>query len=392
MSNTDSVTEVAWDPFNAPANPYSTYAAMRDHAPVHHNVERDIWALTRFEDVQAANRDWQTFSYAKGTLLDGIGDYFQPGNFLDEDPPLHTQLRAAVKDKFSVSVLRDSFSSMIDREVDQLLKELTSKDEFDFAIDLAWVLPIYVGSHILGFPQEDIPRLRDIADQAFAVNGEPGSGEASAAAVAVTAIRTYFEEQIEDRRRHPKDDLLTQIATATVDGKPIGDSAAGVAALVFGGSVDSTALAMTSVIDLLAKHPEQREWLVNNPELTEQAVEETLRFESPVQFMKRTTTRDVEMHDTTIPAGSPVCLMFGAANRDPRKFDRADEFDATRKFSRHIAFGDGVHHCIGAPIARIEATTTVRKFLELVPNFEVVDSWKIGGSLCGFRNLKIKRL
>lgn len=394
MTNTESVTDVGWDPLSLPSDPYSVYAAMRDDAPVSYDAKSDVWALARFADVQAANRDWQTFSYSQGTLLDGIGDYLQPGNFLDEDPPLHTQLRAVVKDKFTVSTLRESFTSVIDREVEDMLTEMTSADEFDFGLDCAWVLPILVGSHILGFPREDIPRLRDIADQAFAVKpGLPGSGEASAAAVAVTAIRQYFEEQIDDRRRNPRDDLLTQIATARIDGKPVGDAAVGIAALIFAGSVDSTALAMTSVVDLIAQHPDQREWLINNPDLTGQAIEEGLRFESPVQFMKRTTTRDVELHETTIPAGSTVCLVYGSANRDPRHFDRADEFDVQRKFSRHIAFGDGVHHCIGAPIARIEATTTVRRFLELVPDYEIVESKHIaGGSLRGFRSLKIRRL
>ena len=393
MTSTGSVAEVTWDPFNAPEDLYSVYAAMRDQSPVYHNVERDVWGLSRYEDVRAANRDWQTFSYSQGTVLDGIGNYLQPGNFLDEDPPLHTQLRDVVKDRFSVKALRDTFGPVIDQEVETLLAQATSSDEFDFGLDCAWVLPIVAGCHLLGFPREDIDRLRGIADRAFAVKpGPPGSGAASAAAVATAAIREYFVEQIEDRRAHPTDDLLTQIATATVDGKPIGDAAAGIAALIFAGSVDSTALALTNVVNLLAEHPEQREWLVNNPELTEQAVEEALRFESPVQLMKRTTTRDVDMHDVTIPAGSAVCLIFGSANRDPRKFERADEFDVQRKFSRHIAFGDGVHHCIGAPIARLEATTMLRRLLEIVPEYEIVESRKIAGTLRGYRNLKLRRL
>ncbi|XVQ06420.1 cytochrome P450 [Spirillospora sp. CA-255316] len=392
MSNTGSVTEVTWDPFNAPKDPYPTYAAMREHAPAYHNAEVDVWAFSRFADVQAANRDWRTFSYAKGTVLDGIGDFLQPGNFLDHDPPLHSQLRAVVKDKFSVSALRESLSSVIADEVDQLLVGTSDADEFDFGLECAWVLPVVAACHLMGFAREDIDRLRGIADNAFAVKpGPPGSGEASAAGIATAAVRAYFEEQIEDRRRHPKDDLLTHIATATVDGQPIGDSAAGIAALIFAGSADTTALTLTNLVNLLAEHPEQREWLVKNPDKTEQAVEEVLRYESPIQLMKRHTTREVEVHGRVIPAGANVCLIFASANRDSRQFDRPDEFDVRRKFSRHIAFGDGVHHCIGAPLARMEATTMLRRFLELVPNYEIGESQKIAGTLRGFRTLQIKR-
>jgi cytochrome P450 len=391
MSNTDSVTEVTWDPFNAPKDPYPTYAAMREYAPVYHNPDVDVWAFSRFADVQAANRDWQTYSYAKGTVLDGIGDFLQPGNFLDHDPPLHSQLRAVVKDKFSVSALRDRLAAPVAADVDDLLDGISNPDDFDFGLECAWVLPVRAASHLMGFGTEDIDRLRAISDNAFAVKpGAPGSEEASAAQVATAAVRAYFEEKIEDRRSR-QDDLLTHIANATVDGQPIGDSAAGIAALIFAGSADTTALTLTNLINLLAEHPEQREWLVANPDKTEQAVEEVLRYESPIQLMKRHTTREVEVEGRVIPAGANVCLIFASANRDHRQFERPDEFDVSRKFSRHIAFGDGVHHCIGAPLARMEVTTMLRKFLERFPEYEIGESMKIAGTLRGFRNLQIKR-
>lgn len=390
MSSTDSVTEVTWNPFNAPKDPYPTYELMREHAPVYHNPEVDVWAFSRFDDVQAANRDWETYSYAKGTILDGIGDFLQPGNFLDHDPPLHSQLRAVVKDKFSVSALRERLAEPVAADVDALLDGISNPKDFDFGIECAWILPVLAGSHLMGFGAEDIQRLRTISDEAFSVPpGAPGSEEASAAQVATAAIRAYFEEAIEDRRRHPKDDMLTHIANATVDGQPIGDSAAGVAALIFAGSADTTALTMTNMIALLAEHPEQREWLVKNPDKTEQAVEEVLRYESPIQLMKRHTSRDVEIGGRVIPEGANVCLIFASANRDYRKFERPDEFDVTRKFSRHIAFGDGVHHCIGAPLARMEVTTMLRKFLERFPEYEIGESFKIAGTLRGFRNLQV---
>lgn len=391
MSSGQSVAEVVWDPFAPPADPYPIYEVLRDRFPLYRNSDRNIWALSRYADVQGANRDWKKFSYSQGVDIDNVGDWFRPGDFLLEDPPLHTVLRNVVKDRFRVGILRDGMSAVVESEVDGLLEAADGTDLMDFGLECAWNLPIRIGAHLMGFPLEDVPVLRDIADEAFSNSvGLPGSDAQSASAKAAIAVRKYFEDQIEDRRRNPKDDMLTSIATATVEGEPIGDRAAGTAALIFAGSVDSTALTLTSAVDLLGSHPDQRQWLRNNPERIGDAVEEVLRFESPIQSFKRTTTSDMQLYDQTVPAGSTILLIYGSANRDPRQFERPDKFDIQRKFTRHIAFGEGVHHCLGAPLARIEVTTMLRKFLELVPDYEVVESER-SGRLRGFRSIKIKR-
>lgn len=391
--STQSIRDLKWDPFGRIDDPYPIYEALRELAPMYHNPERGFWALSRFADVQAANRDWQAFSYAQGVNIDNVGTHLSPGNFLDEDPPLHTMLRAAVKDKFRVGVLREAMTPSVEVEVDQLLAEVAQQDSFDFGMQCAFELPIRIGSHLLGFPAQDCDTLRGIADQAFMqTSGPPGSSDAAAAAEAAIAIRHYFEEQIDERRRHPQADLLTQIATATVDGASIGSAAAGLAALIFGGSVDTTALTLTNAVNLLGQHPDQRAWLLNNPELMDQAIEEVLRFESPIQVFKRTTTTAVEAHATTIPSGVSVFLIYGSANRDPRQFDRPEEFDIRRKFTRHITFGEGIHHCLGAPLARLEATTMLRRFLQLFPDYEVADAQQAApGHVRGFRSLRIAR-
>lgn len=379
-----------WDPFHAPEDPYPVYKALRDSAPVYRNDEHGFFALSRYEDVQAANRDWQTYSYAHGVDIDELGELLQPGNFLDADPPSHAALRAVVKERFRVGGLRESLTSAIESETRRMLSELDESAEIDFATACAWELPIRIGSHLLGFPMSDCDHLRELADSAFMRIPEGPTGS-SAAEQPVSQVRQYFEEQIQQRRERPLGDMLSEIAHAEVDGRSIGDAAAGLASLIFGGSVDTTALTMTNAVNLLATHPEQRAWLAQNPEFLGQAVEEVLRFESPIQVFKRTTTSPVELHGTEIPAGARVFLIYGSANRDERKIERADEFDPRRKVGRHLAFGEGIHHCLGAPLARLEVNIVVRTLLEIAPEYRVIGGERTHGPARGFRKLRIEK-
>jgi len=378
-----------WDLFDPPEDPFPLYRRLRDHAPVYHNTERDFWALSRFDDVQAANRDWRTFSYARGVDIDGVGQLFHPGNFLDADPPTHTALRGVVKDYFRVSALREAFEPIVRDEVESLLAGIDEDDCFDVGLDFAWHLPIRASAHLLGFPSEDCARLRRIGDSALMVPVRPPMPPS--VADGARTLRSYFEEQIQERRRHPRDDMLTRIACAEVDGRPIGGAGAGIATIIFAGAVDTTALTLTSAVYWLARHPGQRALLVEDPSRIPEAIEELLRFDGPIQAFRRTATTDVELHGTTIPAGANVVLAYGSANRDERRFERADEFDVTREPSRHLAFGDGIHHCIGAPLARIEAQIALGTLLERLPEYEVIDGRRTHGLFRGFHELRIKR-
>jgi cytochrome P450 len=380
---------VDWDPYEPPPDPYPVYRELRDRFPVYSNARRGFWALSRFEDVRAANKDWERFSYAQGVDIDGVGQQLNPGNFLDADPPIHTVLRAIIKHRFRIGPLRAAMTPVIEAEVDGLLAGLKNADGFDFGRECAWELPIRVGARLLGFPSEDCSRLRALSDQAFLRSMRVPV--VTSAADATRAVRDYFEEQIQARRRQPRDDMLTQIAHAELDGKPLGDAAAGVAGLIFGGSVDTTALMLTSAVSLLAAHPEQRAWLSEDLSRVSGAVEETLRFEAPIQVFKRTATRDVELHGTTIPAGGTVMLIYGSANRDERQFDRADRYDVRRRSGRHLAFGEGIHHCIGAPLARLEAEIALRALLQQAPDYSVADAQRISPPSRGFRQLWLRR-
>jgi cytochrome P450 len=182
-------------------------------------------------------------------------------------------------------------------------------------------------------------------------------------------MRAYFAGLIEDRRSRPQSDMVTAIASAEVDGRPIGDDAVGMLFLLFVASMETTASAIGNGLALLAAHQEQRSWLAENLDATPAAVEEILRFEAPVQVTKRVTTRDVRVRGSEIPAGGEVFLVLASANRDPRRWERANQFDVRRQHRRQVAFGDGIHHCLGAPLARLELKLVLDEMLASYPGY-----------------------
>jgi cytochrome P450 len=182
-------------------------------------------------------------------------------------------------------------------------------------------------------------------------------------------MRARFAELIEERRARPQSDMVTAIASAEVDGRPIGEDAVGMLFLLFVASMETTASAIGNGLALLAAHPEQRSWLAGHLDGAEQAVEEILRFEAPVQVTKRVTTCPVDVGGMNIPGGEDVFLVLASANRDPRRWERAHEFDVRREHRRQVAFGDGIHHCLGAPLARLELKLVLEEILTAYPHY-----------------------
>jgi cytochrome P450 len=363
---------VHFDPFSAEMHrdPYPTYAVLREHAPVYYNEERNLWALSRYDDVQATSRDWPTFSYASGVNLDNTGKEAGPGNFLDTDPPLHSVLRAVVRGAFVPKVLRQQMESYIRREVRLLLDSMVSAGGGDFAQDIAWTLPVSVAGEFLGYPVEDRPMIHRWAN-AFILR-EPGVAAIPTPALdAAEQARRYFADLVALRRAEPTADLISQIANATVDGEPIGDAAEGMVFLLFVASHDTTAGLLINGVRALAEHAEQLLWLRSNRAAIPDAIEEMLRFDPPLQNLKRTTTRDVTVRGGTIPQGATVALLYASANRDEQRYERAEEFDIARPRLRHLAFGEGIHHCLGAPLARLEAQIFLEVLLDVMPSFEI---------------------
>jgi cytochrome P450 len=372
VSGTRAREDLRYDPFAAAIHedPYDAYRQLRDHAPLFHSPERDFWAVSRFEDVQPLARDWAGFSSAKGVDVDHTGDEMGAGNFLEEDPPLHDLLRNVVRRKFVPKELRADLEPFVRERVEALVADLKSRPAVDLGHELAWDLPIAVISHMLGLPEEDLDQLRSWEDRfAHRVPELPVVPPFSRKAAA--SIRNYLEEQLELRRRAPRDDLLTQIATAEVDGEPIGDAAVGLAVILFVAGNETTSCLITNAITVLAEHPDQREWLAGNPEAIPAAIEEILRFESPVQHVTRVATQDVEVLGQELPAGARLLLLFGSANRDERRFDRPDELDLRRDPVRNLAFGEGIHHCLGAPLARLEGQIVLETILREMPDYRL---------------------
>ena len=172
-------------------------------------------------------------------------------------------------------------------------------------------------------------------------------------------ISEYFAAVIEDRRRSPREDLLTFIANGGADGAPIGDAAVGMAHVIFAAAIDTTACFLNNTVYLLDRHRDQRRWLLENLDSLEPALEECLRFESPVQNAKRTVTKAVELNGSSMPQGATVAVLFGSANRDEHRYEEADRFDLQRPQQRTLVFGEGIHHCLGAPLARMEGRIAI---------------------------------
>jgi cytochrome P450 len=366
-----SVAATLWDPFahSTVADPFSTYRQMREEHPVYHNAEHDVWALTRFDDVQQAARDWRTFSNAAGVDLDDTTDVFGPGNFIDSDPVRHDQLRALVKHRFTPMAVAELERGIRER-VRALLSPVVEEGSGDIVRALAWPLPVATVCDLVGFPAADAPQLQ--AWVAAAIHRLPGEGRSPASARrAVGEMHEYFVEISADRCRRPRDDLLSAIATGEAGGSRLTEEIVGLCTLLSVAGSETTFSLIGNAFWLFASHPEQRRRLVNDQSMIPAALEEVLRAESPVQYLGRVTTRDVDLHGTTIPAGKRVALIFGAANRDERRWEDPDSFEITRPAKRNLAFGEGIHHCLGAPLARLEGRIVLEELVRVMPEFSL---------------------
>jgi len=364
---------VDYSPFSPEvhADPYPIYRRLRQDAPLYRNEQLGFWAVSRYDDVVAVLRDWKTFSSAGGVDIDNTGSEFGSGNFLEEDPPLHDLLRAVVRTEFVPKNLRAAMEPFVRAEVEAIVTDLKRRPAVDFARELAWELPIRVVSELMGFPREDRERLRRW-EESFALRIPTLECLPPFATSAGESLRAYFADLVEQRTEHPRDDLLTKIVSAELDGAPIGRRAHGMIFILFVAAIETTASLVTQSLRLLAIHPEQRAWLRDNPGAIPQAVEEVLRYEAPVQNTKRTVLRDTELLGERLPEGTTLLVLTGSANRDELRFDEPDAFDVRREPKRHMAFGEGIHHCIGAPLARLEGEIVIETVLAELPDYALV--------------------
>jgi cytochrome P450 len=370
----DTVPE--YDPFSRAQreDPHPLYRELRGSCPVYHNEAMDFWALFRFEDVRDASRDWRTFTSTSGSFLEdelqAMREFMPPeGKFQDMDPPRCGELRRVVRDRFSPATISKD-EPWIRSVVTELIDQFVDRGRADLATELAEPLPVRVISDMLGISRAD---QRSVSQWCHVMFERKSDGTATEQAYeAGYAIREYFEAMTEDRRAEPRPDLMTRIARAAVDGVPLtDDEILGMTLLIYAAGNETTSMLIGNALWLLDEHPDERERLRADPAAIPAALEEILRFEAPVSQQARMTTRDVEIQGVTIPKGQKVLLMYGSANRDEETFERSEEFEPARGAERHLAFGEGIHFCLGAPLARLEARIALEEILTRLPRYKV---------------------
>lgn len=362
---------VEYDPFRPCEDPYGVYRRLRDEEPVYRNEERNFWALTRFDDVQMAARRWETFSSAAGNDLDDTAKLFEPaGELTHADPPLHTRLRDGVRREFSPKAVRKRLEPAVQAKVAALLERLVGRSEVDLAQEFARPLPAGMVCQWLGFPERDHPKLLEWFE-AMMTRVPERAKLPSIAFEGRDAMRTYIEHAIASRRKREGDDLLSALVRAQRNDELTADEVIGVSMLLFvAGIVTTTGLIANSLL-ALSRFPDQRELLVHQPERIPTAIEEFLRYEAPIQWLARTSTSSLSIHGREIPVGERVILIWASANRDERRWSHPDRLDVLREPKRHVSFGEGIHHCLGAPLARLEGRIAFEQFLTRFPNYHV---------------------
>lgn len=378
-ANSGPAGDVYWDPFDVDIDtePYEVWRRLRDEAPVYRNEKFDFFALSRFDDVNAAHRDPRTFLSGRGTVLELMGsDMGQlTGLMIFMDPPEHDSMRALVSRAFTprrVTVLEERIREICRRHLDPQV----GGEGFDFLGEFGAQLPSKVISSLLGVPESDRPRVLHLIDTIFYI--EPGVGMVNDVSFgAQIELVQYLEQQLADRRRNPRDDLLTGLVQAELaedagtKRRLTDQEAAGFANLLISAGTETVARLLGWAAVVLASHPVQRDELASDPSLIPNAVEELLRFEAPSPVQGRWTSREVELHGEVIPKDSKVLLLTGSAGRDERVYPDPDRFDVHRRFDQHVSLGIGPHFCLGAALARLEGRIALEETLTRFPRWEV---------------------
>lgn len=363
--------DVAYDPFDPVVqdDPYPVYRQLRETAPVYRCHERDSWVLSRYLDIDRALLDPGLFSSAKGIFPTRQG-LEMTATFLPMmimmDAPRHSAMRAIVSRAFTprrIVGLEGSVRAI----TEELFAALDGTRECDLIQDVAGPLPAMVIADLLGIPRVDREQFR--AWSSTLVQGDPSSPEAMQSALAAAAsLYEYFAAFVAERRARPTDDLITALVQAELGGQRLSDEELlGFCLLLLVAGHETTTNLIGNGAVVLAEHPQARDRLVADLALVPSAVEELLRYDSPVQGLARTLTRDLTLHGVPMSEGDTVLLLFGSANRDERAFADPDVFDLDRRPDSQVAFGKGAHFCLGAALARLEAHVLLPEMLLRMP-------------------------
>ena len=383
------------------ADPYAFYHRLRAEAPVFWSEKLNAWLLTRYDDVMRGLNDPRLNSSERiASIMDRLPprahEEYQAlllhmtNMMAFNDPPVHTRLRKLVGKAFTPRRVND-LRPRIQAIVDELLDEVASKAEFDLVDEFAFHLPAIVICEMLGIPREDRDKVRRWSDDivGFVSAGAVTSERTARAQETVYAATEYLLALAHDRRRSPRDDMLTALVEAEDEGDTLSEDEliSMIVQLFFAGFETTEGLIGNGMLALF-RHPEQRALLQAHPEMTEAAVEEFLRYDSSIQRQSRVANEDIALHGETIRKGQYVVLFIGAANRDPEHFVDPDRLDITRTGNKHIGFGHGIHFCIGGPLARIETQAAISTILRRMPDIRLVEGKPEFVDLLALRKLK----
>ncbi len=394
---------VVWFPLdpNFIANPYPTYKELRERDPYHPSPLTKAMVLSRYEDVDAILRNYKSFSNERGPVGSrnrrGIGEQIenelQP-SMLSLDPPDHTRLRSLVSRAFTPRQIA-KMEDHIRETAHSLLDEVDGQNEFDLMSNLASLLPTVVIAEMIGVPTKDRQQFKEWSNQ-FARVLEPNLTEDELGRVFDTAqlFDGYFRDIVADHRENPRDDLVSRLIEAEEEGDHLTEDEMIVTLrlLLVAGNETTTNL-IGNGLKALLEHPDQLELLREQPDLLDNAIEELLRYDSPVQVDGRTTLDEFTIDRHTLKPGRPVSLLIGGANRDPEEFRDPETLDITREDVGNISFGRGIHHCLGAPLARLEGKIAFEAMLERFDDISLgarTPVYKPNIVLRGLRHLDIR--
>ena len=337
-------------------NPYPSYQEWREEKPIWwSDGEMKGWILSRYSDVRAVLKDPKTFS----SQIMGEAEIRLP--LLSDDPPRHTQLRAIVNKAFTSRTLK-LLEADVTTLVSELLDAMPDNGPVDITDEFTSPLPVTVIAQMMAIPasrKEDFKRWSD------ALTGTSEASDMTERMPDILEMSAYFQSLIPERRQNPGEDLISRVVHAEVDGETLSDQdIVGFCMLLLIAGNETTTNLLSNLLNYLADQPQLWKELREEPDKIEAAIEEILRFDGPVHWVNRMATRDVEFHDQKINKGEAIYAFMGSANRDPRHYENPDEFRLDRGRTDHHSFGHGIHFCIGAPLARLEARYAMEALLQ----------------------------
>jgi cytochrome P450 len=394
----DLPDDLVYDPYDYEIDhfPHPVWKRLRDEAPLYHNERHGFYALSRYADVLAGLTDWHTYSSARGTVLeliepgplrDAEHGAMNLGSMIFSDPPSHDIARSLVNRSFTPRAV-SHLEARIRTICEEQFGAVAGDDEFDFLGDVAAPIPAMIIGELLGVPADDQAELGRWADMVMHYDPDAETGDTIKGVMQDSPIRLegadkmsrYFVDLLRERRARPTDDMvsrLLQLEVTLPDGttRPLQDhELVGFFFLLQSAGSETTARLLGWSAVLLARHPEQRQRLLDDPSLVPNAVEELLRYEAPSPIQARLVTEDVEWYGVTVPAGSKMALLNGSAGRDEREYPDPDVFDVGRHMDRHMTFGYSIHFCLGAALARLEGRVIIDELLRRHPSWTVDES------------------